>query len=361
VTVFDGVAGVEAQTETVWRQADKYGVPRICFINKLDRTGADFYIDLDRIEQRLTKHGIAIQLPIGTEGDFKGIVDLVKMKAYIYKTDDGMEFDTLDIPADMLEKAQEYRAKMIDKIVEADDEMMMKHLEGEELTEEEVIATIRKGVVNVKLHPILCGSALKNKGVQMLLDAVAMYLPSPTDLPPQKGTHPKTGEEIERPADENAPFSGLAFKIATDPFVGKLCFFRVYSGKLESGSYVYNSSNGEKERVGRLVRMHANSREDVDMITAGDIAAIVGLKQTTTGHTLCDQANQVVLESMTFPEPPVSIAIEPKTKADQEKMSIALQRLSEEDPTFRVRVDHETGQTIISGGSAASRVPRIYP
>jgi elongation factor G len=349
VTVFDGVAGVEAQTETVWRQADKYHVPRICFINKLDRTGADFYIDLDRIEQRLTKNGVAIQLPIGAEGDFKGIVDLVKMKAYIYKTDDGTAFDTVDIPEDMQAKAEEYRAKMIDKIVEADDDMMMKHLEGEELTEEEINLCIRKGTVAVKLHPILCGSALKNKGVQMMLDAVAQYLPSPVDIPPQKGVHPKTGEEITREASEDAPFSGLAFKIATDPFVGKLCFFRVYSGKLASGSYVYNSSTGEKERVGRIVRMHANSREDVDEVGAGDIAAIVGLKGTTTGNTLCDQANPIVLESITFPEPPVSIAIEPKTKADQEKMGIALQRLAEEDPTFRIRVDDETGQTIISG------------
>jgi elongation factor G len=349
VTVFDGVAGVEAQTETVWRQADKYHVPRICFINKLDRTGADFYIDLDRIEQRLTKNGVAIQLPIGAEGDFKGIVDLVKMKAYIYKTDDGTAFETVDIPADMQAKAEEYRAKMIDKIVEGDDEIMMKHLEGEELTEEEINLCIRKGTIDVKLHPILCGSALKNKGVQMMLDAVAMYLPSPVDIPPQKGVHPKTGEEINRPADEDAPFSGLAFKIATDPFVGKLCFFRVYSGKLASGSYVYNSSTGEKERVGRIVRMHANSREDVDEVGAGDIAAIVGLKGTTTGNTLCDQTNPIVLESITFPDPPVSIAIEPKTKADQEKMGIALQRLAEEDPTFRIRVDDETGQTIISG------------
>ena len=349
VTVFDGVAGVEAQTETVWRQADKYQVPRICFINKLDRTGADFYVDLDRIEQRLTKNGVAIQLPIGAEGDFKGIVDLVKMVAYVYKTDDGTAYDTVEIPEDLKAKADEYRAKMIDKIVEADDDMMMKHLEGEELTEDEINMCIRKGVIAVKLHPILCGSALKNKGVQMLLDSVSMYLPSPVDIPPQKATDPKTGEETVRKADEKEPFSGLAFKIATDPFVGKLCFFRVYSGTLTAGSYVYNSSTGEKERVGRIVRMHANSREDVESVGAGDIAASVGLKGTTTGNTLCDQAHPVLLESITFPEPPVSIAIEPKTKADQEKMGVALQRLAEEDPTFRVRVDHETGQTIISG------------
>jgi elongation factor G len=349
VTVFDGVAGVESQTETVWRQADKYRVPRICFINKLDRTGADFYIDLERIEQRLTKNGVAIQIPIGAESGFKGIVDLIKMVAYIYKTDDGTEFDTTDIPADMLEKAKEYRAIMVDKIVEGDDEMMMKHLEGVELTEEEIVHCIRKGVIEVKLHPILCGSALKNKGVQMLLDAVAAYLPAPTDLPPQHGTHPKTGETIERAASDTEPFSALAFKIATDPFVGKLAFFRVYSGKLQAGSYILNSSKGEKERVGRIVRMHANDREDVTEVNAGDIAAIVGLKGTTTGNTLCDPNNPVILESITFPDPPVSIAIEPKTKADQEKMSLALQRLAEEDPTFRIRVDHETGQTIISG------------
>ncbi len=275
VTVFDGVAGVESQTETVWRQADKYGVPRICFINKLDRTGADFYVDVQRIEQRLTKNGVVIQLPIGAEGGFQGIVDLIKMKAYVYKTDDGTEFDTVEIPADMLDKAKEWRAKMIDKIVEADDEMMMKHLEGEELTEAEIVSTIRKGVIAVKLHPILCGSALKNKGVQFLLDAVTMFLPAPVDVAAAKGVHPKTGEEVVRPADESAPFAGLAFKIATDPFVGKLCFFRVYSGKLEAGSYILNSSTGEKERVGRIVRMHANSREDVTEVAAGDIAAIV--------------------------------------------------------------------------------------
>jgi elongation factor G len=350
VTVFDGVAGVESQTETVWRQADKYGVPRICFINKLDRTGADFYIDLDRIEARLTKNAFPIQLPIGIEGDFNGIIDLVKMKAYVYKaTGDGTEFDTVDIPADYLDKANEYRAKMIDKIVEADDDMMMKHLEGEELTEQEIIDTIRKGVISVKLHPILCGSALKNKGVQMLLDSVAMYLPSPLDATPQKATNPKTGDEVVVNADENGNFAGLAFKIATDPFVGKLAFFRVYSGKLAAGSYVLNTSTGEKERVGRIVRMHANSREDVTEVSAGDIAAIVGLKGTTTGNTLCDPLHPVLLESITFSDPPVAIAIEPATKADQEKMSIALQRLAEEDPTFRVKVDQETGQTIIAG------------
>ncbi len=349
VTIFDGVAGVEAQTETVWRQADKYGVPRICFINKLDRTGADFYIDLERIAQRLTKNAFPIQLPIGAEAGFKGIIDLIEMKAYTYKTEDGMEFDTVEIPEDMKAKADEYRAKMIEKIVEVDDELTMKYLEGEEITNEEIKYALRKGTIEVKLHPILCGSALKNKGVQFMLDAVTQYLPSPLDRGDTKGTNPKTGEEMVRKPDPSEPFAGLAFKIATDPFVGKLCFFRVYSGTLVAGSYVLNSSTGEKERVGRIVRMHANSREDVTEVSAGDIAAIVGLKGTTTGNTLCDVAKPILLESITFPEPPVSIAIEPATKADQEKLGIALQRLAEEDPTFRVKVDHETGQTIISG------------
>jgi elongation factor G len=349
VTIFDGVAGVEAQTETVWRQADKYGVPRICFINKLDRTGADFYVDLDRIAQRLTKNAFPIQLPIGAEAGFKGIIDLIEMKAYTYKTEDGMEFDTVEIPEDMKAKADEYRAKMIEKIVEVDDELTMKYLEGEEITNDEIKYALRKGTIEVKLHPILCGSALKNKGVQFMLDAVTQYLPSPLDRGDTKGTNPKTGEEMVRKPDPAEPFSGLAFKIATDPFVGKLCFFRVYSGTLVAGSYVLNSSTGEKERVGRIVRMHANSREDVTEVSAGDIAAIVGLKGTTTGNTLCDVAKPILLESITFPEPPVSIAIEPATKADQEKLGIALQRLAEEDPTFRVKVDHETGQTIISG------------
>ncbi len=349
VTVFDGVAGVEAQTETVWRQADKYGVPRICFINKLDRTGADFYIDLDRIAARLTKNAFAIQLPIGTESGFKGIIDLVDMKAAIYTSDDGTDFNWEDIPADMQAKADEYRAKMIEKVVEADDDLTMKYLEGGEISNTEIKEAIRKGTCDVKFHPILCGSALKNKGVQMLLDAVAQYLPSPLEKGDTHGTHPKTDEPLTRKPSETEAFSGLAFKIATDPFVGKLCFFRVYSGKIEAGSYVLNSSTGEKERVGRIVRMHANTREDVAEVGAGDIAAIVGLKGTTTGNTLCDIANPIVLESITFPEPPVSIAIEPATKADQEKLSLALQRLAEEDPTFRVKVDHETGQTIISG------------
>jgi len=349
VTVFDGVAGVESQTETVWRQADKYNVPRICFINKLDRTGADFYYDIKSIEDRLTKNGVVMQLPIGIEDGFSAIIDLLTMQAYQYTTDDGMTFDTIEIPEDMKAKAEEYRSLMIEKVADTSEELTEKWLEGTDISNEEIVAALRQATIDVKLHPIFLGSALKNKGVQMLLDAVNTYLPSPLDVPPAAGVHPKTGDEIIRKPDDKEPFSALAFKIATDPFVGKLAFFRVYSGSLKAGSYVLNSSTGEKERVGRIVRMHANSREEVDEVFAGDIAAIVGLKGTTTGNTLCDPINPVLLESITFPEPPVSIAIEPKTKADQEKMSTALQRLAEEDPTFRIRVDDETGQTIISG------------
>jgi len=349
VTVFDGVAGVESQTETVWRQADKYNVPRICFINKLDRTGADFYFDIKSIEDRLTKNGVVMQLPIGIEGDFNAIIDLLDMKAYQYNTDDGMTFDTIEVPADMQAKAEEYRNMMVEKIAETSDALTEKWLEGAEITNDEIKAALRQAVIDVKLHPIFLGSALKNRGVQMLLDAVNAYLPSPLDVPPAAGVNPKSGDEIVRKPSDDEPFAALAFKIATDPFVGKLAFFRVYSGSLKAGSYVLNSSTGDKERVGRIVRMHANSREEVEEVFAGDIAAIVGLKGTTTGNTLCDPLNPILLESITFPEPPVSIAIEPKTKADQEKMSIALQRLAEEDPTFRIRVDEETGQTIISG------------
>ena len=349
VTVFDGVAGVESQTETVWRQADKYNVPRICFINKLDRTGADFYKDVEMIADRLTPNGVVMQIPVGAEDQLKGMIDLLTMKAYLYTTDDGMKFDTVEIPEDMKTKAEEWRSKMIEKVAETDDGLTEKWLEGQEITNEELVSAIRRATIDVKLHPIFCGSALKNKGVQMLLDSINAYLPSPLDVPAAKGVHPKTGDEIERKPSESEPMSALAFKIATDPFVGKLAFFRMYSGTLKAGSYVLNASTGEKERVGRIVRMHANSREEVEEVSAGDIAAIVGLKSTTTGNTLCDQNNPVLLESITFPEPPVSIAIEPKTKADQEKMSTALQRLAEEDPTFRVKVDDETGQTIISG------------
>lgn len=349
VTVFDGVAGVESQTETVWRQADKYHVPRICYVNKLDRTGADFFKDVQMITDRLTKNGVVMQLPIGAEDKFTGVIDLLTMKAFVYKTEDGLSFEEEDIPADMKDKADEWRSKMVEKIAETSDELTEKWLEGQDISVDEIVAAARQATINVELHPIYCGSALKNKGIQMLLDAITDFLPSPVDLPAVKGVHPKTGDEVERKPDDSEPFSALAFKIATDPFVGKLAFFRVYSGTLKAGSYVLNSSTGVKERVGRIVRLHSNHREDVEEVFAGDIAAIVGLKGTTTGHTLSDIAHPILLESITFPEPPVSIAIEPKTKADQEKMSQALQRLAEEDPTFRIRVDDETGQTVISG------------
>ena len=349
VTVFDGVAGVESQTETVWRQADKYHVPRICFINKLDRTGADFYKDIEMIKARLTPSGVVMQLPIGTEDKFQGVVDLISRRAFVYTTEDGMTFDETDVPADLSDKVEQWRAKLVEKVAETDDKLTEKWLEGADISEDELHAAIRSATIAVKLHPIFCGSALKNKGVQMLLDAINAYLPSPLDMPPAKGVHPKTGEEIERQPTDDEPFAALAFKIATDPFVGKLAFFRVYSGKMSAGSYILNTSTGAKERVGRIVRLHANHREEVTDVYAGDIAAIVGLKNTTTGNTLSDPNHPILLESIHFPEPPVSIAIEPKTKADQEKMSQALQRLAEEDPTFRIRVDDETGQTIISG------------
>lgn len=349
VTVFDGVAGVESQTETVWRQADKYNVPRICFINKLDRTGADFYADVDMIKDRLTPNGVVMQIPVGAEDKLKGLVDLMEMKAYMYTTDDGTAFDTVEIPDDMADQAKKWRDKLVERVAETNEELTERFLEGKDISNEELVSAIRAATIKVELHPIFLGSALKNKGVQMLLDAVNAYLPSPVDVDPAKGVHPKSGDEIVRKPDVSEPFAALAFKIATDPFVGKLAFFRVYSGKLTAGSYILNASTGNKERVGRIVRMHSNSREDVDVVEAGDIAAIVGLKGTTTGNTLCDTNNPILLESITFPEPPVSIAIEPKTKADQEKMGIALQRLAEEDPTFRVNVDDETGQTIISG------------
>ncbi len=349
VTVFDGVAGVEPQSETVWRQADKYEVPRICFVNKMDRTGADFYKDLDSIWTRLTKKAVAIQLPIGAEDRFQGIVDLIKMNAIIFKDDMGKVFEVTDIPEDMKADAEKYRTIMVERIAETDEALTEKFLEGEEITEAELNAALRKAVINNELYPVLSGSALKNKGVQQLLDAVNTYLPSPLDIPAIKGIDPKTGEETIRHASDEEPFSALAFKIATDPFVGKLAFFRVYSGTLKAGSYILNASTGEKERIGRILRMHANSREEVSEVFSGEIAAAVGLKGTTTAHTLTDPAHPIILESITFPEPVISIAIEPKTKADQEKMSTALQRLAEEDPTFRVRGDEETGQTIISG------------
>ncbi len=348
--VFDGKMGVESQSETVWRQADKYGVPRICFINKINQTGGDFYKSLESIHNRLSKHAFPIHLPIGFEQSINGVIDLVSMKAYTYKEFTDHELVEGEVPEDMLEKAKRYRSMLIENAVAEDEELLEKFFEvGEEgLSEEEIKRAIRTAVLTGKFFAVTGGDG-RGVIVEKLLDMVVDYLPAPTDRSTTWGTHPKTGEEIERKHDEAEPFSALAFKITSDPFVGKLAYFRVYSGKIVAGSYVLNSSTGEKERVGRIVRLHADKREDVTEVTAGDIAAIVGLKGTTTGHTLSDPANPIVLESITFPEPPVSIAIEPKTKSDQEKMSLAMQRLAEEDPTFRVKSDEETGQTIISG------------
>jgi len=350
VTVFDGKMGVESQSETVWRQADKYKVPRICFINKINQTGGDFYKSLDSIHHRLNKRAFPIHLPIGFEQGVNGLVDLVTMKAYTYKEFTDHELVEGEVPADMLDQVKKYRSLLVENAVAEDEQMLEKYFEvGEEgLSEEDVKQAIRTAVLTGKFFAVSGGDG-RGVIVEKLLDAVTDYLPTPLDRGSTWGTHPKSGDEIECKPEESQPFAALAFKIATDPFVGKLAFIRVYAGKVTAGSYILNSSTGEKERVGRIVRMHANNREDVSEVTAGDIAAIVGLKQTTTGNTLCDPNNAIVLESITFPEPPVSIAIEPKTKADQEKMSIALQRLAEEDPTFRIRVDDETGQTIISG------------
>jgi len=347
--VFDGSQGVEPQSETVWRQADKYEVPRMAFINKMDKMGADFYMSLDSIHTRLNKNAVAIQLPIGAEGTFEGVIDLIEKKAYHFEGSFGENVVEFPIPEDMKGKVEEYRNIMIEKASECDDEAMEKYIEGKELTIEEIKRAIRKGTVSNSIYPVLCGTALQNKGVQLMLDAVKDYLPSPMDIPPIKGTNPKTGAEEVREADEDKPFSALAFKIATDPYVGKLCFFRVYSGKLTAGSYVYNTTTEQKERIGRILQMHANSREEIKEVKAGDIAATVGLKNTMTGNTLCDESHPVILESIEFPVPVISIAIEPKTKADQEKMGIALQKLTEEDPTFQTYTDEETAQTIISG------------
>ncbi len=349
VVVFDGVAGVEPQSETVWRQADKYSVPRICFINKMDRIGADFYKSFDSIRERLSKNAIALQLPIGSEERFEGVVDLLRRKAYYFEGSAGEQVVEKEIPEEMKEKVEDWRSEMVEKVVEHDDKLMEKYLADEEITVEDLEKGIRKATIENKIFPVLTGSALKNKGVQLVLDAVVKYLPSPIDIPPVKGIHPKTEEEIERKADDNEPLSILVFKIATDPFVGQLAFFRVYSGVLRAGSYVLNSNTGEKERIGRILRMHANHREEISEVYAGGIAATVGLKNTTTGNTLCDENNPIVLEKISFPEPVISVAIEPKTKADQEKMGIALKKLADEDPTFRVKTDEETGQTIISG------------
>ncbi|WP_207644736.1 elongation factor G [Caloranaerobacter ferrireducens] len=349
VAVFCAKGGVEPQSETVWRQADKYNVPRIAFVNKMDIMGADFYRAVEMMKDRLGANAVPIQLPIGKEDTFVGIVDLVNMNARIYKDDLGKEIEITDIPDEIRDLAEEYREKLLEAIAEQDEELMMKYLEGEELTTEEIISAIRKATINVEIVPVLCGSAYKNKGVQMLLDAVVDYLPSPIDLPAVKGMKPNSDEEIERKASDDEPFSALAFKIMADPYVGKLAFFRVYSGVLRSGSYVLNSTKGKKERIGRILQMHANKREEITEVYAGDIAAAVGLKSTITGDTLCDENAPIVLESMEFPEPVISVAIEPKTKAGQEKMAIALAKLAEEDPTFRTYTDQETGQTIISG------------
>ncbi|CVK21163.1 elongation factor G [Sporomusa sphaeroides] len=349
VAVFCAKGGVEPQSETVWRQADKYGVPRMAYVNKMDITGADFYRVVDMMKSRLGANAVPIQLPIGFEDTFKGFVDLVEMKAVVYTDDLGKVSEAAVIPEDMAENVELYRQNLLDAVAESDDELMMKYLEGEELTLEEIKAAIRRATIACKMTPVICGSSYKNKGVQPLLDAVVAYMPAPTDIPAIQGVNPDTGEADERAADDSLPFSALAFKIMADPYVGKLAFFRVYSGQLASGSYVYNSTKGKRERIGRILQMHANHREEIEIVYTGDIAAAVGLKDTTTGDTLCDDKNIIILESMVFPDPVISIAVEPKTKADQEKMGVALNRLAEEDPTFKMHTDQETGQTIISG------------
>ena len=349
VTVLCAKGGVEPQSETVWRQADKYKVPRMVYVNKMDIMGADFYNVVKMMKERLKCNAVPIQLPIGAEDDFKGLVDLIEMKAYVYYDDLGKDERVEEIPADLMERAEEYHAALLEAVAETDEELMMKYLEGEELTIPEIKAAIRKATIANEMVPVLCGTSYRNKGVQNLLDAVIDFMPSPLDIPAIKGIVPRTEEETERPASDEEPFAALAFKIMTDPFVGKLCFFRVYSGTLTSGSHVYNSTKDNKERIGRILQMHANNREDIDIVYSGDIAAAVGLKNTTTGDTLCDEKNPVILESMEFPEPVIRVAIEPKTKAGQEKMGIALAKLAEEDPTFRTYTDEETGQTIIAG------------
>ena len=349
VTVLCAKGGVEPQSETVWRQADKYNVPRMVYVNKMDIMGANFFRVVGMIKDRLKANAVPIQLPIGAEDTFVGIIDLVTMKAEIYKDELGKEFEITDIPADMADLAQEWREKLIESVCETDEELMMMFLEGEEPSMEQIKATIRKETIEGRMVPVLCGSSYRNKGVQMMLDAVVDYMPSPLDIPAIKGVNPETGEEDERKADDKEPFSALAFKIMADPFVGKLAFFRVYSGTLQSGSYVYNSVKGKRERIGRILQMHANKREEIQEVYAGDIAAAVGLKDTTTGDTLCDEKHEIILESMDFPDPVIEIAIEPKTKAGQEKMGLALAKLAEEDPTFRTYTNPETGQTIIAG------------
>ncbi|HUE75818.1 MAG TPA: elongation factor G [Chloroflexota bacterium] len=349
IVVFDAVAGVEPQSETVWRQADRYRVPRICFINKMDRTGANFWRTVDMIRERLGAKPAPIQLPIGSESNFRGIVDLIEQRAYVFEDGLGAKPNEIPIPDDMMSDVTAHREKLVELVSETDDELMLKYLEGTPLTVEEIKGGLRRAALTTQLIPTLCGSSLKNKGVQAMLDAVIVYLPSPLDVPPVSGINLRTGEPELRPPDDSGPFAALAFKIVADPFVGRLAYFRVYSGKLAAGSYVFNSSKNQRERIGRLLKMHANHREEVEDVGAGDIAAAVGLKQTFTGDTLCDADQPIVLETITFPEPVITLAIEPKTKQDQDKMGIALTRLAEEDPTFRVRTDQETGQTIIAG------------
>ena len=349
VAVFSAKGGVEPQSETVWRQAEEYNVPRIAYVNKMDTTGADFFNVIQMMKDRLGANAVAIQVPMGAEDSFVGLIDLVKMQAIIYGDKLGKDEEFEPIPEEYVEEAQKYRQILLEAVAESDDDLMEKYLEGEDLTEEEIKAAIRKMTCQCKIFPVTCGSSYKNKGVQPLLDAIIDYMPSPLDVPAIKGTNPETGEEEERPSDDKAPFAALAFKIATDPYVGRLAFFRVYSGTLTAGSYVYNSNKDKRERIGRILRMHSNHRTEIDEVFAGDIAAAVGLKDTGTGDTLCDDKAPIILESMVFPEPVISVAIEPKTKADQEKMGIALGKLAEEDPTFRVRTDPESSQTIISG------------
>ena len=349
VTVLCAKGGVEPQSETVWRQAEKYGVPRMIFVNKMDIMGANFLRVVGMVKDRLKANAVPVQLPIGAEETFIGVVDLVEMNAKVYKDDQGLDFEVEEIPADMKDQADEWRHALVESVAESDEELLMKYLEGEDLTTDEIKGAIRKMTIENSMVPVFCGSAYKNKGVQQALDGVVDYLPSPTDIPPIKGENPKNGEETDRHADDNGPFAALAFKIMADPFVGKLAFFRVYSGTLKSGSYVYNPGKDKKERVGRILQMHANKREELDEVYSGDIAAAVGLKLTTTGDTLCDDKHQVVLESMEFPDPVIEIAIEPKTKAGQEKMGQALAKLAEEDPTFKTYTNEETGQTIIAG------------
>ncbi len=349
VTVFCAKGGVEPQSETVWRQAEEYKVPRMAYVNKMDIMGADFYRVVQMMKDRLKCNAVPIQLPIGSEDTFRGIIDLVEMKADIYYDDMGKDMREEDIPEDMLETAEEYRNNLLECVAEQDDDLMEKYLMGEELTKDEIMTCIRKATLDNAMVPVCCGTSYRNKGVQKLLDAIVAYMPAPTDIPAIKGVNPDTGEEDERKADDNEPFSALAFKIATDPFVGKLCFFRVYSGTVNAGTSVYNSCKDNRERIGRILQMHANHRQDIETVYAGDIAAAVGLKNTTTGDTLCDENHPIILESMEFPEPVIHVAIEPKTKAGQEKMGIALAKLAEEDPTFRAYTDEETGQTIIAG------------